>query len=283
MTQFKTFQIFETLIVDFYAFLPQLILGALTLVIGIIIGKWVYKAVRRLLKSLSFDKAAETTGLTTIAKEAHILTPFSEIIATLVKYVIYLIAIMLAFDIFNLPMIGEVLSSILSYLPRLIGAVSILIVGFIISGFIADLVGKAVKGAGINKIAEDVGVRFGMSELAEGLTRYFLYIAVILISLSTLQISTNILTQLITILMGGVVLAGVVIIVLALKDIAPNIGAGLYFESNKTFKKGQKIEFGGNSGVIEEVGFVYTIIKTRKGSLRVPNRELLIQPLRIGK
>jgi len=276
MIEFRTFQIIEALFVKLYTFLPQLVTGSLTLVIGILLGKAVYKMIHRLLKSMRFDKAADTTGLTTVAKKAHIFTPFSEIIASLVKYAIYLIAIMLAFDIFNLPIIGDLLSLILSYLPRLIGAVSILIVGFIISGFIADLIGKAVKGAGINQIAEDVGVRIGMSELAESLTRYFLYIAVILISLSTLQISTSILTQLITILMGGIVFGSALIIVISLKDLGPNIGAGLYFDSNKTFRKGQTIEFEGIKGTVEEAGFVYTILKTKDGKLQIPNRELLV-------
>lgn len=273
--ELKTLLIMENWLVQFYNYLPRLAIGILVLVIGILLGKVSYKVVRKSLSTIGLDKAAKATGLTDIAKQAKVKAQFSDVFATLVKYILYLVALAIAFDVFGLYVIGSVLSTMIAYVPRLIGAVVILVFGFIISGFVANIIGHAVKGAGINEIAEDVGVKFGLAELAENVTRYFLYVTVILITLTTLQISTNLLSLLFTVLIGGFVATGCLVLVISLKDLAPNIVTGLYFESNKSFRKGQRIQFRNHTGTIKDVGIVYTLIETSKGTVKVPNVELI--------
>jgi len=257
MMELNTLFTMKNWAIQFYNFLPRLAIGVIVLVVGLVMGKVAYKIVTKSLAKIGLDKAAKATGLTDIAKQVRIKSRFSEVFGSLIKYTVYLVTLVIAFDIFGLSVIGSVLSAMVLYIPRLIGAVVILVFGFILSGFIANVIGRAVKGAGINEIAEDVGVKFGLAEMAESITRYFLYVAVVLVTLTTLQISTHLLTLMFTVLIGGLV------------------ATGLYFESNRTFKKGQKIEFKDYRGVIKEVGLVYTVIETPKGSVKVPNAELI--------
>jgi len=275
MMELNTLFTMKNWAIQFYNFLPRLAIGVIVLVVGLVMGKVAYKIVTKSLAKIGLDKAAKATGLTDIAKQVRIKSRFSEVFGSLIKYTVYLVTLVIAFDIFGLSVIGSVLSAMVLYIPRLIGAVVILVFGFILSGFIANVIGRAVKGAGINEIAEDVGVKFGLAEMAESITRYFLYVAVVLVTLTTLQISTHLLTLMFTVLIGGLVATGCLVLVVSLKDIAPNIATGLYFESNRTFKKGQKIEFKDYRGVIKEVGLVYTVIETPKGSVKVPNAELI--------
>lgn len=273
--ELKTLLIMKTWLVQFYNFLPNLAIGTIVLVVGIVLGRLSYKIVAKALAKIGVDRAAKVTGLTDIARQAKVKSHISEVFGTLIKYAVYLVALVVAFDIFGLSVIGSVLSAVVMYLPRLIGAVIILLFGFIISGFIADVIGRAMKGAGINAIAEDVGVKFGLAELVENIARYFLYVAVVLVTLTTLQISTNLLTLMFTVLIGGFVATGCLVLVLSLKDLAPNITTGLYFESNRIFKRGQKIQFRSHTGTIKDVGLVFTVIETPKGLVKIPNVELI--------
>ena len=273
--EFQSLSVLDTWAVQLYTYLPKLGLGLLILVAGVLIGRLSGGVSTRILRKLGIDRAAHTTGISDVAKQAGIVSPVSRILGKLVEYVIYLVAIMMAFDVFGLYVLTSVLTTIITYIPKIFGAVTILVVGFIVSGFTAEIVKKAVKGAGVDSVARNVGVGVGLGELAEGVVRYFLYIAVVLIALDTLQISMEVLGWLFTITAAALALSGALILVLSAKDIGPNIAAGLFIDSNKILKKGDKVTIKDYSGKVEEIGSIFTTIKTRKGLVKIPNNQLM--------
>lgn len=273
--QLQTIALVEGLLAQFSQQAPKLGLSFLTLVAGILLGKAVAKATSDILKKVGLDKAARLTGLQTIFNSIGIHSVPSEFIGRLLKYILYILVVMVSFDILGLYMIGSVFGAIIGYLPRVIGSVAILVIGLIISGVFAELVGRGIRGAGVDEVAKGVGVRFGMADLAEAITRYILYIAVAMIALSTLQINTTILALLLTIIAGAVALAGSLLLVLSFRDLGPDLAAGLYLETNRILRPGSKIKFKNISGTIKKAGLVFTTVETRNGIVRIPNKLLL--------
>jgi len=275
--QLTTLKLVESLLAVLYVQVPRIGLSFLTLIIGIVLGAALAKATSKVLKKVGLDRAARLTGLQTVFTRIGIKSPASQFVGSLLKYILYILVVMISFDILGLYMVGSVFGTILAYLPRVIGAVAILILGLIVSGVLAELVGRSVRGAGVDAVAKDIGIRFGMANLAEALIRYILYVAVSMIALSTLQINTTILTMLLTIIAGAVALAGALMLVLAFRDLGPDLAAGIYLETNKIIKPGQHIKFKNISGKIVNAGFVFTTVETRSGLVRIPNKLLLAE------
>lgn len=271
---FKSINAMDYWASQFYLYLPKLGLGLLVLIVGVLASKAAGGMVARLLKKIGFDTATQKTGITDIAKVAGIQQSISDAIGDLVKYAGYLMALMLSFDIFGMQVITGVLGTIISYIPRLIGSVAILVVGFITASVIAEVIKHGLQSAGADDVAKKVGMNISLGEIAETLVRYFLYIAVVLISLGTLGISAEVLTWLFTTAAAAIVLTGALILVISLRDIGPSIATGVFIKSEKALKKGDRITVKGHTGEVIQVGLVYTTVKTKKGTVEIPNKTL---------
>lgn len=271
---FESINAIDAWVSQSYTYLPKLGLGLMILIIGILASKAAGGAVSKLLRKIGFDTATEKTGITDIAKSAGIEQSVSGAIGDLVKYAGYLIALMMSFDIFGMQVITGVLGTILGYIPRLIGSVAILVVGFIIASAIAEVIKRGLKSAGADEVARKVGMTISLGEIAETLVRYFLYIAVVLISLGTLGISTEVLTWLFTTGAAAIVLTGALMLVISLRDIGPSVAAGVLIKSENALKKGDRITFRGQTGEVTQIGLVHTTVRTKKGTLAIPNKTL---------
>ena len=92
-----------------------------------------------------------------------------------------------------------------------------------------------------------------------------------ILALNTLGIEAEILT----ISLAIIIFALILFLVLGSKDVIQNILSGLYLQSSGTLQKGFKIHCADVDGKIKEVGYVYTIVDTRKGEVHIPNAMLL--------
>lgn len=273
--EFQSLPLLDALANQVYRYLPKFGLGVLLLLIGVIAGRLIGSFITQLLIRVGVDRAAQKTGLSEVAKQIGLQPSFAEITGLLARYLTYLLSVMLAFDVFGIYVLTNVLTATFTYLPKVIGAVAILVLGFIISGALAEIVGRSIRGAGVDKVAGGVGIKTSMGDTAEAIVRYFLYIIVVLISLRTLEISTEILNWIFTIGVAAAVFSGAAVLLISAKDIAPNVAAGMFLESNKALRLGQKIKFRQHSGTVESIGLVHTVIKTKGGPVLIPNHLLM--------
>ena len=127
---------------DIIGYLPNL-LGALIILaagyfVGDIAGRAVNKVVDRLL-----EKPIEKTEIGRRYKEAGL--DLSDITGGIVKAFVFVLALMLALPVLN---IGgrpeEVLTSIVYYLPKLLGGVLIIVYGLLLVGLLADFIGAGI-------------------------------------------------------------------------------------------------------------------------------------------
>ena len=160
--------------------LPRVAGAIIALIIGWIAGRALGKAVSKVLDKAGVDDALRPTIFGRVLERSGITcVGFFDLI---VRWFIYLIAIFAAVDILQIAILSEYMSMVVAYLPSLIAGVIILIAGFIVSDYIADL---------MKKVGEEAKVAYSKI-FADGI-RLFLYSVVIILALSQMKIDVSIL------------------------------------------------------------------------------------------
>ena len=123
------------------SFLPALIGAIIILVIGWILSGLVASVVTRLLERVGFNHAAERTGVTSfIARTGvHDFTA-ARVVAELVKWFIRLIFLEAAAAAIHLNAVTDIINRIVLFIPNLIVALLVLMIGALVARFVGDLV-----------------------------------------------------------------------------------------------------------------------------------------------
>ena len=135
------------------AFLPELIGAIIIFVVGWIIARLVKVGVEKLLKLVRFDTATEKTGVNKFLKKGEIVKAPSEIVGTLVYWFIMILVLIASLDALGLPIVSDMLNSIFLYIPNVVAAIIVLVLGFLMGNLLAAVVRTAASNAGLKNAA----------------------------------------------------------------------------------------------------------------------------------
>jgi hypothetical protein len=138
------------------AFLPALIGAIIIFVVGWIIARLVRLAVVKLLTLVRFDKATEKAGVQGFLKKGAIVKTPAEIIGSLVYWFIMILVIIASLDALGLPIVSDLLNSIFLYIPNVVAAIIVLVLGFLLGTLLSAVVRTAASNAGL-KSADGLG------------------------------------------------------------------------------------------------------------------------------
>lgn len=127
----------------FFAAVPRLIGFAIILIAGWIIAALIDKAVVTLLRAVRFNVLAERAGLAGFLQKSNMKEDAAGAIGLIAKWFVRLIALVVAFDALGLPAVSAILQQLLMWLPNLVVALAVLVIG----GIAASALGKVVLGA----------------------------------------------------------------------------------------------------------------------------------------
>lgn len=229
-------------------------------ILALIIGRLVKVTVVKSLSILGFRRLSKRTWAESVLKVTGYHGSIVELLGDLFKWLVYILALASIIHIIGLPGLAELFNQIGWFMPRFIGAIILLVMGFII----ADFFGKVFEEAGRVYLREDF-----LAAVAGGVARYIVGIIIVIMSLSMIGIdslSLNIMFFVILAAFAGVLLLG-------LKDIFPEFTAGISLKS--IHRIGQHIEVGGHSGVIEGIGLTSVCIREGNKKVYLPNTMLL--------
>ena len=128
------------------AYLPNLIAALIILIVGILIAKAIEKLVQKIIEALKVDELIRKINIVKKIEEAGTSVIFSQILAWLVKWFLYVALLIAVSDILKLGQFTDFLKAIALYLPNVIIAVLILVVGLVLGSFLEDLIVKILKG-----------------------------------------------------------------------------------------------------------------------------------------
>jgi hypothetical protein len=127
----------------FLGAIPKIIGFLVILIIGWLIAAALAKAVAGLLRAVKFNDLAQRSGFTDFVHKMGVKTDAAGAIATIAKWFVRLIVLVVAFDVLGLPAVSEVLQQLLLWLPNLVVALVVLV----IAGLAANALSSLVKGA----------------------------------------------------------------------------------------------------------------------------------------
>jgi len=115
------------------------ILAMLTIALLGLVAAWVVaRIVRRLVQALTLDRRAETWGLSAALGRAGIRRPPSQVAGVIVFWIILILFLTVAIDALAIPGTGRVTDFVFSWVPRLMGAALILLVGWLVANFLGE-------------------------------------------------------------------------------------------------------------------------------------------------
>src|SRR3954463_12192362 len=182
----------------------SMILGAIPRILGFIvivaIGWFVSSILARgvigLLRAIRFDELMQRSGLADFMNKMGTGLDSAGLIAGLVKWLVRIVVLLVAFDVLGLPAVSDVMRQLLLWLPNLVVAIFVLFIG----GIAARALGNIVRGA----TAEG---GFANPETLANVTRTTVWAFAIVVAINQLGIATNLINTLFTGLVAALAIA----------------------------------------------------------------------------
>ncbi|KPK41216.1 MAG: hypothetical protein AMJ78_06090 [Omnitrophica WOR_2 bacterium SM23_29] len=197
-------------------FLPALLGAILVLILGLVIAKLVQKVITQILKIARLDILSEKAGIASILAKGDIKYTLSELIGVITYWLLILTVVIAALDTLNLKVAAELLDKVVLYVPNVILAVFILVLGLFFAALIGSIVRTTASNAGL-AYAKNLGQ----------IAQVVIVVFSILITLSQLGVRTVILDQAILIFLASLGLGLALAFGMGSKDTAGKIMSDL--------------------------------------------------------
>lgn len=245
------------------SWLPSLIGALLLLLVGWLVASLAGAVTRALLRRLGLDRLSERTGTSRLLVDMGLDASASRLLGRLVYWTVLLLFILASAEALGLVGVTATLSILVAYLPNVIAAALILILGTLLARVVGDAVGALAVQSGISG-----GAALGQA------TRYTLLALTIILALDQLMIQSSLLVAVAIVLVAAIALALALAFGLGTRELASNIMAG--FHAKEMFTPGQMLTVRGHIGRLTSIGAVSSLLETEAGYVSIPN-EVLVQ------
>ena len=178
------------------SFLPRLLGFLLVLGVGWLLSSLVARGVRAVLQAAGFDELARLSGVATIAERLGARADPTEMVTVLAQWAVRLIALVVAFDLLDLPAVSVLLQRLLLWLPNLAVALVVLVLGGLAANALATAVHRSAA-----------ATRVGSPDLLATITQVAVWVLAVVIALGQLGIAATVVNALIIGVVGAVALA----------------------------------------------------------------------------
>ena len=241
--------------------LPGLIGAVVLLVVGLIVAAIVGSLVRRALRAVALDAAAERYGAHAALARIGLEGPLSSLLGRVVRIGLSIIVIVAAVSLLGLGALSEALNEIVLFLPKLFVALVLVLVGFVLAQFVDDWV---------RRMADQMALDGPLPQLAQAAV----FTLFLLTALAQLGIATSILTAIVGVLLVAAAFTVALSFGLGGRDVARQLSAGRYVRG--AFTVGQRISAGAVTGEIIGLERAATLVRTDGGdTVRLPNQLLV--------
>ncbi|OGY45661.1 MAG: hypothetical protein A3J62_00650 [Candidatus Buchananbacteria bacterium RIFCSPHIGHO2_02_FULL_38_8] len=131
----------------FVGLVPNIIGAVIVFIVGLFIAEGLGRLVSKVLKKIYLDQAVDKAGLKKALERVGFKIEISRALGLLVTWFLYAVVLIATAEILNLEQISEFFRAVVLYIPNVIIAVVILVVGIIISNFIFTLVKETALSA----------------------------------------------------------------------------------------------------------------------------------------
>jgi len=233
----------------------------LVLLVGWFVIKLILRVLKRALRFAKVDDLANKLNDIEIFDGKKLNVNLTKIILTFVKWSLLLILIIVVSEMMGLTIVSEEIGNLISYLPQLLSAAAIFIIGL----FIANFVKKSIEA--FFKSFELSGSKI-ISQLV-----FFILLAIISITaLNQAGINTEIITSNLNLIFGAFLGAVALAIGLGARYVVGDLMRMYY--TRRQYEIGQRIKFKNIEGEIIALEDISMTIKTNSGKLIIPIKDI---------
>lgn len=214
-----------TEIADFF---PRLLFALGLLMVGILVAKMVERGMDIALHRIGFDRWMREGGVTEALERAGTTLDPSTVLAKLVFWTVMLLVILLAASALGVSAVSVLFSEMVAYIPNVIAAVIVLVLGILLGEFVKDLVLASAGGLAVAPTLARAGKAAVM-------------LLAVFMALEQLDIAQDIVLVFFIAVVGATALAAGIAFGLGARDVAAEITRDWY-ERNRTHRPARRPE-----------------------------------------
>ncbi len=249
-------KIVEELLLNFAAVIDNIVGALVVVLIGWLVASLVARVTKRLLIGIGIDRLAERLNEIDIIHKSKLRLVPSVLLSKILYYLLFFVFVIAATDVLGMEAVTLLMGNLLNYIPKLLSALVVFVVGVLVADFLKKIVLTTCQSLGIPAASVIANVVF-----------YFLFLNVVMITLSQAGIDTNFIQDNISIILAGVVLAFAIGYGLASRTIVANFLSSFY---NK-----EKLRIGDVIGIEGVKGSVIAI-DNNAFTLQTEDRQVIV-------
>ena len=250
---------------------PKVLAMIAVLVVGYVIARLVAKLIASLSETIGLQVAAERSGLAESMRNMGIRRSVPAIVGTIMFWLLMCVFVTTAFNILGLQKLSDAMGNVVDYIPNLLVATVVVVVGLLVASFLRGLVATS---------ADRVGISY--AEHLANACYYALALLTFIAAFNQLGIKFELLDKLILIACSGLALGFGLAFGLGGRDVMGGILSGYYLRQR--LQAGDHVEVSGMEGTVREIGPVATIVETDEAGFisrhTVPNTKMLNEAVR---
>lgn len=233
-------------------FLPNLVSALVMLIVGFLLAKIVSKLISKALSKTKIDKLSASIRKIEFVDKLNIDFKISSIIGKFFYYFIVLIFLVVSTDILSMPMLSNLIVSIINFVPNLLIAFILLVGGLLVANWLKELVFNIAK-----------SLAMPSASIISNLVFYFVLINVFISVMLQINVNVEFLSTNLSLVIGGIVFAFALAYGLASRPILANIISSFYLKNK--YQVGDYVIIGNYEGeIIEKDNFNIILQKDNK-------------------
>lgn len=245
---------------------PRLITAILVIGVGFLFAKVAEIVLRTSLERIKLDSLLDKLGILSTLRRAGI-----ESVARTLSKIVFTLAVLIFMESatrqVGLTQVADGIVAIFRFMPNLISAFLIFLLGSSFAQFVGGAVAAYARESGLSYARS-------LSSIVSGV----IVMVVVVMALAQLKVDTRIVNNLIVVVFSGFALAFALTFGLGTRDTTRNIVAGFY--ARRLFRSGETVEMSGETGVLQTISAVQTVLDFEGRMMAIPNTVFLDQVVR---
>jgi Mechanosensitive ion channel, conserved TM helix/Mechanosensitive ion channel, beta-domain len=234
----------------------------LVLIFGWFFIKLVLYLIKKALRFIKIDKLGKKLNEIEIIEGKNLNINITKVVVSFVKWSLLLVLIIVVSEMMGLTIISEEIGNLLHYLPQLLSALIIFMIGLFIANFIKKSILTFFK-----------SFELSGSKIISQLV-FFIILAIISITaLNQAGINTDIITSNLNLIFGAFLASVALAIGLGAREVVGDLLRTYY--TRRTYEIGQHIKFKNIEGEIIAIDDISMTLKTINGKLIVPIKDIV--------
>ena len=254
-------EILQGVFAKFASAIPNIVGAIIIILAGLLVAKLVAKGLEQLLLRLKVDRLGSRLEEIELVQKSGIDFRPSKFIASLIYYILILIFLVVATDVLNMTVVSVMVSDLIAYVPRLIAAIVLLIIGLLLAEGIRKIVLSTCAALGIPS-----------GRIIATFIFYLVFLTLTISALAQAGIATELITSNVTILLAAIAFAFSLGYGLASRDTMANFLASFYTK-NKV-RPGDEIVVDGVRGRVVTMDATSLTLRSQGSVFIIPLKKL---------